>query len=514
MDFERSQLTTKVRRVGPARIHARVAARGRRSLLIPRTSRRAYVSRRFPLSGRVGVGLSVRRARRGMQRLLTFPRSRVAVFHDGRRLRVRAGGRLHTVPGDVVTRRGFVRVGVALDASRNRLSIYSRGTRRATLRVRLAAEWMVRIGGMRNRSGPTWIDDVRIVTRSGRRRGSGEGGSSPAPQKPAPPDGPSGGDSPSIPGGPPGGQGDGEVAPIAGSARFFANDSVWNRVVSGPVALDPSSRTLVADLARQARLPGLPPTINSDRYSTAVYTVDRATPEIDIRLDRDFSDPLVLEHFRGVPLPASATPSAGTDRHVVVHRPSTDQLWELWALSGTGSDRAAGWGGRLDGVSTSAGIMEHPAGATATGLPLVGGLMTLAELRAGRIDHALALAVPEPRAEWFTPPANRTDGHIRRDDVVPEGAHFRLDPAVDIASLNLPRPTRILAEAVQRHGMIVRDHSGVVALYGEDPGPSGAQGVYDAFYGGLTPQEVLAAFPWDDLQLLKMSLECCWNVNV
>lgn len=516
--FERTQLTTKLRRSGPARIQSRFSARGRRALLIPRTSRRALVTRRFPTSRRVHVALSVRRARNGMQRLVTFPRSGVSLYHDGRRLKVRARGRNRVIRGRFTARGTFTRVAVILDARTNRLSVYADGKRRAVIRTRLRAERKVRLGGLRNRSGPTWIDDVRIVagTRPGSRPPAG--GSNPG----TPPSGgntPGGGDgTPGSPGGgtgggTPPGSGDGDVVPVAGSTRFFADDSVWNKVVSGPVAIDPNSGALVADLARQARLPGLPPTINSDRYSTAVYTVDGSTPEIDIRLDRDFSDPLVLEHFKGVPLPAEATPSNGTDSHIVVHRPSTDQLWEFWTLNGTGTNRGAGWGGRLDNVSTSSGIMEHPAGATATGLPLVGGLITLAELRAGRIDHALAMAVPQPRAEWFTPPANRTDGFVYSDTAVPEGAHFRLDPSVDIASLNLPRPTRILAEAAQRHGLIVRDKAGVVAMYAEDPGPSGSEAVYDAFYGGMSPQAVLEAFPWDNLQLLKMDLECCWNIN-
>lgn len=511
--FERTQLTTKLRRIGPARIQSRVSARGQRSLMIPRTSKKALVTRRFPLSRRVHVGLSVRRARGGMQRLITFPRSRVSVFHDGKRLKMRARGRTRVISGRMPARRAFQRVGVVLDARRNRLAVYSRGKRRAVIRVRLKAERMVQIGGLRNRFGPTWIDDLRI-TAGTRPAPTTRGGSTPGGSTPGTPGGSTPGGEADSPGGgdTPTGEGDGAVVPVAGSTRFFADNSVWNKVVSGPVAIDSNSSALVSDLARQARLPGLPPTINSDSYSTAVYTVDGSTPEIDIRLDRDFSDPLVLEHFRGVPLPPSAQSSNGTDSHIVVHRPSTDQLWEFWTLNGTGSNRGAGWGGRLDNVSTSAGIMEHPAGATATGLPLVGGLITLAELRAGRIDHALAMAVPEPRAEWFTAPANRTDGFVYSDSAVPEGAHFRLDPSIDIASLNLPRPTRILAEAAQRHGIIVRDKAGVVAMYGEDPGPSGSKRVYDTFYGGLTPQAVLEAFPWDELQLLKMDLQCCWHV--
>lgn len=517
--FERSSLSSKVAVAGPVRIQSRISYRGSRALLIPRTRSRAFVTRRFALSGQVSAALSFRRSRRGMQRLVNFPRSRVSVYHDGRRLRVLAGGRIRTVGPRVLAGKSFRRIAVSLNSRTNRLTI-STGGRRTVLKIPLRHERQVRLGGVRNRYAPTWVDQVKIVNRSAVALPGGGTSGGTAPSSPPLPGGgtPVPGGTPTPGGGAPGsgggapGSGGGVVVPEAGSDRFFADSSIWNRVVSGPVAIDGNSSTLVSSLARQAREAGKPPTLNSDAYSTAVYTVDGSTPEIDIELVREFRPPEIIEQFRGVPLPPEAQAASGTDSHVVVHRPSTDQLWEFWDLRGSGADRTAAWGGRLDGVSTSDGIMTHPAGATASGLPLVGGLITLAELEAGRIDHALAMAIPEVRAEWFTAPANRTDGNVYGDSVLPEGARLRLDPSLDIASLGLPEPTRLLAETAQRHGIILRDISGVVAFYGEDPGPSGSESVYDAFYGGLTPQAVMAAFPWDRLQVLEMDLQCCWHI--
>jgi hypothetical protein len=145
-------------------------------------------------------------------------------------------------------------------------------------------------------------------------------------------------------------------------------------------------------------------------------------------------------------------------------------------------------------------------GATATSLPLVAGTMRISELRSGEIDHALAIAVPHPRAGTFAWPAERTDGDNSSAASIPEGAHFRLDPSLDIAKLNLPPATKAIAEAAQRYGLIVRDKTGaVVTLFGEDPRPTGGN-PYPKLWGGKLPSALLAQFPWKRLELLRMKL--------
>jgi hypothetical protein len=161
----------------------------------------------------------------------------------------------------------------------------------------------------------------------------------------------------------------------------------------------------------------------------------------------------------------------------------------------------------MTGVSRNPGYYSDPNtwGATATSLPMLGGLIRLDELRAGRIDHALALALPEIRAGQFTAPARRTDGDAARQTAIPMGARFRLDPALDLDALDLPPVTRAIARAAQRYGMIVRDRAGAVVLYGQDPTPTGSD-PYPELYGERSPSELLAAFPWDRLELVRMQL--------
>ena len=173
----------------------------------------------------------------------------------------------------------------------------------------------------------------------------------------------------------------------------------------------------------------------------------------------------------GVPIPSDAKPAAGTDGHMTVYQPSSDTLWEFWQASKKADGWHASWGGVITNVSRSPGYYTNASwpslaasdgwhwGATATSLPVIAGTIMIDELRRGRIDHALALAIPNACAGRFTWPAQRTDGTATATDCLPEGAHLRIDPAVDLSKLTLPRVTRILAEAAQRYGIIVRDRT-------------------------------------------------------
>ena len=147
-------------------------------------------------------------------------------------------------------------------------------------------------------------------------------------------------------------------------------------------------------------------------------------------------------------------------------------------------------------------------GASATSLAIAGGVMTFQDLQQGRIEHAIAIAIPNPRGGLYALPAQREDGHSSNPLSLPEGAHLRLDPSLDLAALHLAPLTRMMAEAAQRYGIIVRDKAPNVAFFGQDPtstetnpyaGPSG-------YFGGKYPIQLLASFPWSHLQVLKMTL--------
>lgn len=303
----------------------------------------------------------------------------------------------------------------------------------------------------------------------------------------------------------------------ASAPRFFSPASVWNEPLPDHAPLDPHSPGLVAELVRQVR--GHGPWINSTEFSVPIYTVGRDVPGTSVHIDTP-SDMFtgipdatrLAQALQGIPIPPGARPAAGTDRHLAVWQPSTDTMWELWmahnpALGDSAQfhDNAPGWhaswGAKISRVSRSAGVIPPPFGATASGLALVGGLVTIADLKAGRIDHALALGLPDTAQGRFVPPADRTDGGYSGPNAIPEGARFRLPADLDVGSLHLSPVARMLAEAAKTHGIVVRDRAGSVAFYAQDPTPAHDPTLANLL-GGKSPAEALAGFPWDRLQVV------------
>jgi hypothetical protein len=308
-------------------------------------------------------------------------------------------------------------------------------------------------------------------------------------------------------------------AAVAQPFRFFSPTSFWNRQLSSEAPLDPDSAPIMdafqAEIAREKR-EGTPPTINTRRWSVPIYTVPADQPTVRIEHEGAGSSPSLQQAWRAVPLPPGAHPAAGSDRHLVVWQPSSDRLWEFWRLRHDEEGWHARWGGAMEHVSTNPGVYGPEAwsgatthwGGTASSLALAGGLITLEDFAAGEIDHALAIGIPDVRAKEYSLPAQRTDGPSTDPLSLPEGAHLRLDPNLDLAPFHLPPAALMIARAARRYGIFVRSLGGHVVFFGQDPVPTGT-GPYmgeNGFFEAIEPSQLLANFPWEHLQLLKMSL--------
>ena len=289
----------------------------------------------------------------------------------------------------------------------------------------------------------------------------------------------------------------------ATTARPFAPTSFWNQPLPADAPLDERSQAYVDGLNWEAWAWGT--WINTNEYSTPVYTVGPKQATVRVRLDK--YDPSLQDAFNRVPIPKGAKPAPGTDGHMVVWQPSTDTMWEFWRAVKLPDGWHAAYGGRMRNVSTNPGHFTDPPGwgATATSLPLLGGLIRIEEARAGRIDHALALAIPLARASVYSWPAQRTDGTVVGENAIPEGARFRIDPKLDLTTLPMSRMTRMMAVAAQRYGIVVRDVAGAVTFFGEDPAPTGGN-PWPELFDHRYPSQLLAEFPWEHLQALRTEL--------
>jgi hypothetical protein len=306
---------------------------------------------------------------------------------------------------------------------------------------------------------------------------------------------------------------------------LFASSSVWNAALGSGAPLDASSPARMSafdQLIAAEEKAGTGPSMAETEYSTPLYVVGAEQAKVGVHLNQGpWAADLQNALDEGVPIPADAKPAAGTDGQLTIYQPSSDTLWEFWRAAKTESGWQASWGGAMQHVSKNPGYYSDTSwpgltasqgwnwGATATSLPVIAGTIRIAELRAGHIEHALALDIPNACAGEFSFPAQRSDGTEESAACIPEGAHMRLNPSLDLASLSLSPITRMLAEAAQRYGIIVRDttHS-AVSFYAEDPTPTGTNPYTgpNGLFDGLEPWEFLREFPWNQLQLLQMHL--------
>src|SRR5207302_9800929 len=104
-------------------------------------------------------------------------------------------------------------------------------------------------------------------------------------------------------------------------------------------------------------------------------------------------------------------------------------------------------------------------GARACGYPLIAGLITVEEIRKGRIEHALTIAYPHMRSHWYEPPASTaqpTTPLAIPTRGVPCGGRIQLDPTVDVNALPLSASGKVIARALQEYGAFVGDFSGAI----------------------------------------------------
>jgi hypothetical protein len=309
------------------------------------------------------------------------------------------------------------------------------------------------------------------------------------------------------------------AASLSAPFRFFSSSSFWNEPVAVDAALDPRSGELAGAFAaliagEQRARSG--PWINTISYSVPVYTVPADQPAVPVQLQHHLPDAALSSAWSAVPLPADARPAAGSDAPLVLWQPSTDRLWEFWRLVHEGDGWHASWGGAIRNASSNPGVYGQEAwpgakprwGVSATSLSLVGGLLSLEDLKKGQINHALSMAIPNARAGIYASPAQRDDGTSTNPLSLPEGAHLRLNPNLNLPALHLPTLTLMIAEAAQRYGIFITDRAANVTLYAQDPTPTGVNPYPgpNGYFEGKYPRELLASFPWTQLELLKMQL--------
>lgn len=263
----------------------------------------------------------------------------------------------------------------------------------------------------------------------------------------------------------------------AGPYRPFSADSPWNTKIPADAKIDPNSDVLMADFVEMNPLH-----INIAEWSVAVYQVDaKTTPKHYVQALYPNQYGRGFGPRQRIPIPHGAAPGGpdlGTG-YLVLEDRKTGSAWEM-RQAGQNKDGGwfAGFGATVDlrgiGVNAPWMVAESPllaASPRPSGVPLSAGLIRVDELKAGRIEHALAFAYGKVRTNAFVAPASMAmpsrEGRADNPFGLPLGARIMLDPSYDIENTMLSPSAKVIARALQEYGAFLVDEADGAVLYAE-----------------------------------------------
>lgn len=266
-------------------------------------------------------------------------------------------------------------------------------------------------------------------------------------------------------------------------ANFFAPSSPWNTpVYTAPV--DPNSARLIRLASQRTGVidqPGQKQVrtivrqadtrlfVNTAKWTTPVFDETNGQPV------RIVCRQIVCGPDAGVTsvtIAPDARPDPRYDGWMTVINRRDGVAYDLWRARRVGDVISYQYIKRwdLNGPGFSRPVQDdptHAVSARGSGLPLFAGLVLPEELKAGAIDHALAISLPGPAQRLYAQPASVTDG-LGRSASIPEGARIRLRAGVRLPSVPggaNRRSAQTILTALKRFGAIVVDRSAVPTLY-------------------------------------------------
>ena len=291
--------------------------------------------------------------------------------------------------------------------------------------------------------------------------------------------------------------------------------SFWFTPIPVNAQLDPNSDNYVNEFLRQLNTYYGTVNINTSSWSSAVYVVNSSVPTVTVNQwdcqNKGVIDPGLAVQWAAVPVPDYTLIPPDADAEVVVYQPATNTFWEFWKMQNVNGNWQACWGGQLNNIFASNGIMPFPYGATATGLPLLGGQITASDLQNGKINHVIGISLADLADQSIVSwPANRSDGYNPNNlpNRIPAGTRFRLDPTINVNALNIHPVAKIIAKAAQAFGFVVWDKASSIAIRAQNAVSYTALGMpnpYPSLFAGTPNYLIMKGFPWGALQFMPMN---------
>ena len=242
-------------------------------------------------------------------------------------------------------------------------------------------------------------------------------------------------------------------SPIVGGCPVFPADNAWNQDIS-QAPLHPNSAAIISSIQSNGGTRLHPDFGENPDYGIPFVVVPVGQPLVAITYTAygDESDPGPFP----VPLDAPVEGGAGShgDRHVLVLRADTCDLFELYRAFRSGDGWRADSGARFDLRSNALRPLGWTS-ADAAGLPILPGLVRHEDVAAGEIRHAIRVTFSETRRGYVLPATHFASSST--DASLPAmGMRLRLNGTFDTSQLT--GQARVIAVAMQRYGLIVADN--------------------------------------------------------
>ncbi|HSM13212.1 MAG TPA: hypothetical protein VLA66_04025 [Thermoanaerobaculia bacterium] len=262
-----------------------------------------------------------------------------------------------------------------------------------------------------------------------------------------------------------------------GGCQVLPDDSVWNTPVASLPVL-PNSTQIVGFVNTHCSGGGCTPrtTLKADFGSGLWQGAPIGIPYVAVPAGQtpvpidfsifgwpDESDP------GPYPIPANAPieggPGSDGDRHVLVVRQGTCDLYELYYSWPEGQNGCVvpgsppGWCGASGAVYDLGSNALRPDGwtsADAAGLPILPGLARFEEVQSGEIRHALRFTASVTRDLTWVWPARHEAGSSTNANAPRMGERLRLRADYPLAGFSTD--VRVILVALKRYGMILADN--------------------------------------------------------
>lgn len=269
-------------------------------------------------------------------------------------------------------------------------------------------------------------------------------------------------------GGPPG------ASPVIGGCAVFPSDNAWN------TRIDDTSKFKV-NPQWSAYAPNMKPTRalhadwgdwSTNHYGIPWQTVPGAQAKLPISFTYESeSDP------GPYPFPLGVHIEPG-DQHAIVVDTATCTIYEAYntTVSGGGfhADSGAKFDMRSNGLRT-----DGFTSADAAGLPILPGLVRLAEVKAGEIRHAMRFTMNNTQNAYVHPAVHAAG--INNAAMPPMGLRLRLKASFDLSGFS--GEALIIFTAMKKYGLILADNGSDWYVSGDsdDGWTSSIDGINEAF---------------------------------